>query len=162
MILLLECIVACAVFTAIMLPSVYRDPLAHIMSYPTAIRKRVESLPQYQGMIHKVERKHVIKKVVAAFVCIALLAVVAYYSGARDFTAAFWHVFLLFLSVNAFDAIVLDIMIFCHSTKTMIPGTEDMVAEYRSPWHHIKGFFIGQALGLVVALLAAGFVVLIF
>ena len=36
--------------------------------------------------------------------------------------------------MNIYDLIVFDLIIFCHSQKLMIPGTEDMIKEYRSPW----------------------------
>ncbi|MCS4463704.1 hypothetical protein JTT01_03830 [Clostridium botulinum] len=87
-----------------------------------------------------------------------ILAVVAYFSGAKSFSKAYIHVFTLFFAVNIYDTIVLDIGLFCHSKKTRIPGTEDMDKEYRSPWHHIKGAGIGTIIGAVVALLSGGMV----
>lgn len=51
MILFIECVIACAVFTIIILPSLYKEPIKHIMSYPKEIRERVENLPQYKDMI---------------------------------------------------------------------------------------------------------------
>ncbi|MFI3249713.1 MAG: hypothetical protein R3Y07_01955 [Eubacteriales bacterium] len=158
MTLLIQCCIACILFTCLVLPSVYRDPVKHIMSYPPAIRKRVESLPEYQDSIQTVEKRHISAKIIAAFVCIVLLAVLAYYSDARTFSSAYRHTFLLFLSVNLFDTVVLDIGLFCHSKKTMIPGTEDMIKEYRSPWHHVKGFFIGTVISIFVSLFSACFV----
>lgn len=56
MILVVECIVACVVFTLVILPSLYKEPIKHIMSYPLAIRKRVESLPQYKDIIQAKEK----------------------------------------------------------------------------------------------------------
>ncbi len=136
-----QCIVACVIFTVLILPSIYKNPIAHIMSYPTVIRKRVEIL--YKDSIQKTEKKHIIKKILAFFVFSFLFAVVSYFSGARTFLTAFWHTFIIFFAVNIYDLIVLDIGIFCHSKKLIIPGTEDMLAEYRSPYHHIKGAGIG-------------------
>ena len=49
--------------------------------------------------------------------------------------------------MNIYDLIVFDLIIFCHSQKLMIPGTEDMIKEYRSPWHHIKGAIKGIVIG---------------
>ncbi|PWM84014.1 hypothetical protein DXB30_13135 [Coprobacillus cateniformis] len=68
------------------------------------------------------------------------------------------HVFILFLTVNIYDLIVFDLIIFCHSQKLMIPGTEDMIKEYRSPWHHIKGAIKGIVIGAFVALLSASII----
>ncbi len=158
MILAIECFIACLIFTLIILPSLYKEPIKHIMSYPTEIRKRVESLPQYKDVIQKKEKKHLTVKIIAVFMFAIILAVVAYFSGAKSFSKAYIHVFTLFFVVNIYDMIVLDICIFCHSKKTRIPGTEDMDKEYRSPWHHIKGAGIGTIIGAVVALLSGGMV----
>ncbi len=57
MVLTIECFIACATFTLIILPSQYKEPIKHIMSYPTAIRNRVESLPQYKGIIQEKKKQ---------------------------------------------------------------------------------------------------------
>lgn len=156
--LILQCIIACILFTAIILPPLYKNPITQIMSYPTAIRKRVEELPQYADVIKNVEKKHMSKKIAAAFVFSFVLSIVAYLSGARTFLTAFYHVFILFFVVNIYDMLVLDIGLFCHSKKSIIPGTEDMIHEYRKPWHHIRGALIGILIGSVVASLSASII----
>lgn len=158
MILMIECIIACAVFTLIILPSLYKDPLKHIMSYPKDIRMRVESLPQYRDTIGTVKKRHLSAKIISIFVFALMLAAVAYLSGAKTFTSAYIHVFTIFFAVNIYDMIVLDIGLFCHSRRTRIPGTEDMEKEYRNPWHHIRGAGIGILIGAVVALLSGGMI----
>ncbi|EPY6492761.1 hypothetical protein [Clostridium sporogenes] len=146
------------VFTLLILPSLYKEPIKHIMSYPLAIRKRVESLPQYKDIIQAKEKRHLTIKIIAIFAFAIILAAVAYFSGAKSFSQAYLHVFTLFFVVNVYDMLVLDIGIFCHSKKTRIPGTEDMDKEYRNPLHHVKGAVIGTVIGAVVALLAGGMV----
>ncbi|MCS4471768.1 hypothetical protein JQ036_15715 [Clostridium botulinum] len=115
MILAIECFIACVLFTLMILPSLYKEPIKHIMSYPTEIRKRVESLPQYKDVIQKKEKKHLTVKIIAVFMFAIILAVVAYFSGAKSFSKAYIHVFTLFFVVNIYDMIVLDIGLFCHS-----------------------------------------------
>ncbi len=61
MIFLIESVVLCALFTIAVPFKLMRDPIKGIMSYPTAIRRRVESLPQYQGTIRHEERAHMKK-----------------------------------------------------------------------------------------------------
>jgi small-conductance mechanosensitive channel len=131
------------------------------MSYPKEIRERVENLPQYKDIIEAEEKRHLAIKLIAVLIFAIVLAVVAYYSGARNFTSSFFHVFIIFFVVNIYDLIVLDIGVFCHSKRTRIPGTEDMDKEYRNPWHHIRGAVIGTVIGTVVALLSGGIVYLI-
>lgn len=61
--------------------------------------------------------------------------------------------FILFLAVNLFDVIVLDIGVFCHSKKLRIAGTEDMNKEYKNYLFHVKGGIKGIILGVVISLL---------
>ncbi|MGN9163145.1 hypothetical protein [Clostridium sulfidigenes] len=158
MILFVECVISCAVFTLIILPSLYKDPIKHIISYPKEIRERVENLPQYKDVIKGEKKRHLSIKIISVLFFAIVLAVVAYYSGAKNFKSAYIHVFILFFVVNIYDMIVLDIGLFCHSKRTRIPGTEDMDKEYKNPWHHIRGAVIGIIIGTVVALLSGAIV----
>jgi hypothetical protein len=97
-------------------------------------------------------------KIVAAFLIAIILSLAAYFSGAESFSSAYFHVFMLFFTVNIYDMVVLDIGLFCHSKKLRIPGTEDMDKEYRSPWFHVVGAIKGTVIGAVVALLSGGIV----
>lgn len=161
MLLFVQCLILCIIFTIVILPAQYRNPLSQFASYPTKIKKRVYELPQYKDYINKLEIKNWKRKVLGAFLVSVLLAFLAFYSGNKTFSTAFFHVFILFLSVNIYDLIVFDLIIFCHSKKLMIPGTEDMKEEYRDPIHHIVGALKGCAIGTIVALISAFFVFLI-
>lgn len=161
MLLAIEYIIACMIFTAIILPTQYKDPVKYIMSYPPEIRKKVESLPEYKNSIKRTEKGHLLKKVIAVFVFIILLSAVAYFSGARKFETAFLHVFVLFFAVNLFDVIVLDIGVFCHSKKLRIAGTEDMEKEYKNYLFHVKGAIKGSVLGILISLLSASIVYIV-
>ena len=97
MILIVECIVLCIIFTLIILPAQYKNPISMIMSYPPNVIKRVEQLPQYKGCIKEREKKHMNKKIFGVFFFAVLLAIVAYFSGCRGFVDTFFHVFMLFL-----------------------------------------------------------------
>ena len=158
MILAIESIILCGLFTLLILPAQYQNPLSQIASYPPAIRKRVESLPDYQESLQSKVQKQISRKILACFLIAAVLAMVSFLSGANTFSAAFWHTFALFSAVNLYDVVVLDLIIFCHSKKLRIKGTEDMTEEYQNPWHHIKGGLKGFGLGLMVSLLSGGLV----
>lgn len=160
MVLIIESIILCGLFTLMVIPQLYNNPLNCIMSYPTTIRQRVESLPQYQSSIKKYEAKHITVKLLFALICIILMAVIAWASGSRTFLEAFFHIFILLFAVNLYDLFILDIWLFCHNKRVIIPGTEDMVKEYKSPAHHIKGAFIGTIIALIVATLSSVIIVL--
>lgn len=154
MILVIECVVLCIVFTLIILPAQYKDPINMIMSYPPNIIKRVEQLPQYKGCIREREKRHIIKKVFGVFFFVVLLALVAYFSGCRGFADTFFHVFMLFFVVNIYDMLVLDWGVFCHSKKLRISGTEDMNQDYKDYLFHVKGALKGIVIGVIVAILS--------
>lgn len=161
MILAIECLVLCIVFTLIILPAQYKDPMVMIMSYPPNIIKRVEQLPQYKGCIKEKEKKHISKKLFGVFFFAGILAVVAHLSGCKGFVDTFFHVFVLFFVVNIYDMLVLDLGIFCHSRKLRIPGTEDMVKDYKDYLFHVKGAVKGTVIGIIVAILS-GVIVMIW
>lgn len=161
MALLIQCVILCTLFTLVILPAQYKNPIVMIKSYPPNIIKRVEELPQYKDTITKKEQAHIRKKLFGCILFVIVLAAVAYFSGCRDFVSAFLHVFLLFLAVNLYDLIVLDWGIFCHSKKLRIPGTEDLEADYKDYFFHVKGAIKGTVLGVVIALLSGGLVALV-
>ena len=152
--LFIQCVVCCLLFTIIILPSQYKDPIKMIMSYPPEIIKRVEGLSQYKDTIKQREKAHISKKLIGLVFFVIILSIVAYFSGCRSFVATFIHVFTLFFVVNVYDLIVLDWGIFCHSKRLRIPGTEDMEKEYKDYVFHVRGAGVGIVLGLVVAILA--------
>lgn len=154
MVLFIQCIICCLLFTLAILPAQYKDPINMIMSYPPEIIKKVEELPQYKGTIKQREKSHISKKIFAIIFFVIVLSVVAYCSGCRSFTSTFVHVFTLFFVVNIYDLIILDWGIFCHSKRLRIPGTEDMEKEYKNYVFHVRGAVIGTILGSVISLLS--------
>lgn len=160
MILVIQCVILCIVFTLIILPVQYKDPMVLIMSYPPNVIKRVEQLPRYAGCFKERKKKHIGKKIFGIFFFAILFAIVAYFSGCRAFADTFFHVFILFLVVNMYDMLVLDWGIFCHSKKLRIPGTEDMDKDYKDYLFHAKGAMKGTFIGITVAILSGVIILL--
>ena len=79
---------------------------------------------------------------------------VRYVNGCTSFLCGALTAYALWNVVNWFDAIVLDCIWFCHDRHFVIPGTEDMKAEYHNYMFHIKGSLIGMLLGIPAALVA--------
>ena len=111
-------------------------------------------LEEYKDKIPSNENKIVIK----LFACVVFLAILAfvlkYVNDCDTFLKAFGYGFLLWTIVNLYDAIVLDIIWFCHDKHFVLKGTEDMVEEYHNYAFHLKGFLIGEGLALVICALA--------
>jgi len=154
MIILLESIILCLVFT-IMVYIMSRDPIKTLYNYPPKIQKKVKSLSEYKDKIPTNENKIVAKIAASIIFLIIICFILRYINGYTTFLESFGYGFLLWTIVNLWDVIVLDIIWFCHDKHFIFKGTEDMTDEYHNYWFHIKGFFIGEILAVVICFLAA-------
>lgn len=153
MILVIESIVLCLLFT-LMVYVMSRDPLKTLYNYPPKIQERVKSLELYKDKI-PTQKNKLFAKVVASILFLVILCVVLrYINGYTTFMDNFKYGFLLWTIVNLYDALVLDIIWFCHDKRFVFKGTEDMVSDYHNYFFHIKGFFIGEVLALIICSLA--------
>lgn len=157
-IFLIEALVLCILFTIMVLASMKTPLKNQIYSYPTNIINRVADM----GLIEKMEKPRVVEKLKRKWPAIimfgVLIGLIVYFvNGADNFGKAFAISYGLWTIVDWYDAIVLDIGWFCHSKRVRIPGTEDMVKDYKDYLFHIKASLIGMLLGLPVCLIA-GFV----
>ena len=150
-VLVIESIVLCLAFT-LMVFFMSRDPLKTLYNYPPAIRERVQSLEEYKDKIPTRKNKLSAKIGASVLFVIVLSLVLRYVNGYTSFPEAFGYGFLLWTIVNLWDVVVLDIIWFCHDPHFVIQGSEDMVGDYHDYRFHIKGFFIGEALALIVCL----------
>ena len=157
MIIAIESVVLCLVFT-LLVWLMARDPIKSLYNYPPKIQDRVKSLEEYKDKIPTQKNKLAAKLGASVLFVVVLSLLLRYVNGYTTFLQAFGGGFLLWTAVNLWDAVVLDIIWFCHDPRFVFKGTEDMVSDYHDYWFHIKGFFIGEALALVVCA-AAGLVV---
>lgn len=157
MIIAIESLILCLAFTlAVYLIS--RDPLKELYNYPPAIRERVSSMDEYKGRIPTRKNKLIVKLLACMLFIAVISLILRFINGYTTFLKAFGYGFLLWTIVNLWDLIVLDILWFCHDKRFVIPGTEDMVRDYRDYRFHVRGFLIGEALALIVCA-AAGLIV---
>ena len=156
----IESIVACALFTLFVF-LMSRDPVKTIFNYPPAIIERCDRL----GLVDTGNRPGGVafyaKKILALVLFGVLLGLlVRYVNGCTTFWCGVLTAYTLWCVVSWFDAFVLDCIWFCHDKHFVIPGTEDMVADYHDYWFHIKGGFIGMLLAIPAALIAGGIAIL--
>ena len=154
MTILIEVLVLCLMFTG-MVFIMLKDPIKTVYNYPPKIQERVKSLDMYKGKIPSTKNMLVTKAIASLFMLIIIALVLRYVNGCTSFLGAFGTGYLLWTIVNIYDALVIDCLWFCHSKKCILPGTEDMVKEYKDYFFHIKESLIGEVLGLVVCALAA-------
>ena len=149
MILIIESIALCILFT-IMVYIMSRNPIKTLYNYPPKIQERVKTLDEYKDKI-PTQKNKVFAKSVASILIIAIISLILrYVNGYRTFIEGFGCGFLLWTIVNIYDAVVMDIIWFCHDPYFVFKGTEDMVDEYHNYWFHIKGSLIGEVLALVI------------
>ena len=153
MIIVIESIILCALFT-LMVYIMSRNPIKTLYNYPPKIQERVKSLEEYKDKIPTQKNKIVAKIFASILFLVVLCIVLRYINGYTTFIESFGYGFLLWTIVNLYDVIVLDIIWFCHDKHFVFKGTEDMTEEYHNYWFHIKGFFIGELLALIVCSLA--------
>ncbi len=153
MIIAIESVVLCLVFT-LMVCLMSREPIKSLYNYPPKIQERVKLLDEYKDKIPTQKNKLTAKLGACVLFIVILSLILRYVNGYTTFLQAFGYGFLLWTIVNLWDAVVLDMIWFCHDPHFVFKGTEDMVSDYHDYWFHIKGFFTGEALALIVCALA--------
>lgn len=154
MIIVIESIVLCLIFT-LMVYLMSREPIKSLYNYPPNIQERVKTLDEYKDQIPTQKNKLAAKLCACVLFVVVLSLILRYINGYTTFMQAFGYGFLLWTIVNLWDAVVLDIIWFCHDPHFVFKGTEDMVSDYHDYWFHIKGFFIGEGLAVVICAIAA-------
>ena len=149
MVIIIESIILCVIFT-LMVYIMSRKPINTLYNYPPKVQERVKSLEEYKDKIPTQKNKVVAKIFALILFLVIIVFVLRYINGYTTFIESFGYGFLLWTVVNLYDAIVLDIIWFCHDKHFVFKGTEDMVKEYHDYWFHIKGFFVGELLALII------------
>ena len=127
-----------------------RNPIKTLYNYPPKIQERVKSLEEYKEKIPTQKNKVAAKLSASVLIIFILSFVLRYINGYSSFAEGFGYGFLLWTIVNLYDVIVLDVLWFCHDPYFVFKGTEDMIKDYHDYLFHIKGFFIGELLALIV------------
>ena len=161
MIIFIESIILCLLFT-VMVYFMSREPIKTLFNYPPKIQERVKSLKEYKDKIPTKENKITTKIFACIIFLIIICLVLRFINGYTTFIDSFKYGFLLWTIVNLWDVIVLDIIWFCHDKHFVFKGTEDMVSEYHNYLFHIKGFFIGEGLALIICFVAGIIIQFIF
>ena len=151
---LMEAVVLCALFHLAVWSQVRQEPAKRVYSYAPAFVQRYIELGKIPDKKNPSTLERVKKKWPAAIVMgIVLGAIVYFVSGSRSFLNGFLVSYGLWLVVDWYDAIVIDILWLCHSKMYILPGTEDMTADYHDYGYHVKASCVGMLIGLPVCLL---------
>lgn len=155
MILVIEMITACVLFTFAVIFGTRKNPLNGLHNMPEALQERVASLPQYKDIKVVRTKERIMKKLPALLILAAVFVFLAYESGARNFTQGFVHTFLLWLVIKLYVVFVLDCGWLAHTPSAWIPGTEDMKECCQNYGFYVKSI-PGSLLAGAVAATAVG------
>lgn len=153
MILIIEMIIGCILFSAMVILGTKKDPLSGLHNMPIRLQERVAALPQYKDtkVIHTKER--IIKKLPALFILAIIFILLIYASGARNFSQGFINTFLLWLVIKLYVVFVLDCLWLAHTPSVWIPGTEDLKDCYQDYCFYIRSIPRSILAGLLISLL---------
>ena len=150
--LLLVCIVACILFSIIMVGLTLKNPVAMLHEYAPEVQERfLAENPDF--VAKKPDGKMVVfMKITMALFFIVLLTGLAYFSGAGNFREGVIFSYIIWFVVNLFDVVVLDLGVFMKWRRVRLPGTEDMDAAYAShSGKCIKDGVFGAVIGIPIA-----------
>lgn len=153
MVLVIEMIVCCALFSVMVISGTKKNPLSGLHNMPVALQERVAALDQYQNVqvVHTKER--ILKKLPALVILAVIFVLLIYASGARGFTGGFVNTFLLWLVIKLYVVFVLNCGWLAHTPSAWIPGTEDMKECYQDYGFYMKSIPRSLIAGLIVAAL---------
>lgn len=161
MVLLVECILACLIFSFIFVGGVLFHKESFLSEYSPEVQKRfLQMHPDYVPKeAAPVSAGLIVSKVGMCFVFLAILSTMVFYAGADSFLKGFLYSYLIWSVVNIYDVVILDLGVFMHWRKVRLPGTEEMDEAYRSNvWPSVKGGLYGILIGLPVCLLCGAVV----
>ncbi len=159
MILLLQLILFCLLFTAMVRYYVRGGAINGLYFYPKAVQERAYEI----GMTDRETVKKQRKRFMTLFYIVMLTAIVliiAVWNGVSDFRTAYLQALLFLEVMNIYDGVVIDKLWVGHSRFWILKGTEDI--PFVQTWAQVlkKRSFLA-AIWLIGAAIVAGIVVLL-
>ncbi len=153
MILLIEIVTICILFTIITILGTLKDPTADLKNAPIPLQEYVASLPEYADLhiIHTKER--LTKKIPAGIFALVLFTVLIKLTGADTFVTGFRNTLILWVSVKLFVTLVLTCGWYAHTKKAWVPGTEDHPELYQDYKFYLSSIPRSVLVGVILAVI---------
>ena len=149
MIFLIECIVACALFTAMLEILCAKRREIFTNDYPPVMTEKLRSL-NIVSERPPTKKNDIIRKVIAIIIYAALFAVVLrFVNGVTTFLNAAVTAYLLWLVVDWYDFLVVDILLAPFDKFYKMAKVSPF--EKSAVWFHFKASVRGIIIGLVFA-----------
>lgn len=154
--LVIEAIIYTVLYSAFMVVLFKKQGvIKQLYNYPPKIQQRALELgiTTKEDMAVNAKRN---KPLGLAVMAVANLLIICAVNRETTFWAGFYESYIFLNAFSLFDAAIIDTVWFCHSKFCIIPGTEDMTAEYHDYWFHWKWFFISLLTSLPLAAVTGG------
>ena len=149
MIFLIECIAACALFTAALEILCARRREVFTNDYPPVVTDKLRTL-NVGGEKPPTRKSDIIRKLIAIIVYAVLFAVVLrFINGITTFSKAAVTAYLLWLVVDWYDFLVVDILLAPFDKFYKMAKVSPV--ERSAVWFHCKASLRGMLIGLVFA-----------
>ena len=121
--LVIQMVLYCALFTLMVKAAVGNSALNGLYFYPEPVQEKVYELGLTDPKTVAVKRKRFMT-VFIAVMAIALILIIRYWNGVRDFKQAYLQALLFLEVMNWYDGIMIDRLWVGHSRFWIIPDTE--------------------------------------
>ena len=159
MIFIIECLVACVLFTAMLEILCVKRREAFENDYPPVVTEKLRELNMV-GEKPPTKKSDIIRKVIAVIIYAVLFAVVLrFINGLTTFPAAAATAYLLWLVVDWYDFLVVDILL--APFDKFYKAAKVSPFEKSAVFFHFKASLRGMILGLVFAPIVGLLVILI-
>ena len=132
--ILVQLVLFCALFTAMVKAAVGNNALNGLYFYPKPVQERVYEL----GLTDRktvAEKRKIFMTVFFAVMAAALIGIIAVWNHIHTFREAYLQALLFLEVMNWYDGIVIDRLWVGHSRFWIIPGTEDI--PFVQTWNQI-------------------------
>ncbi len=150
---LLDGAILSLVMGALIVGSLAYNARLWLQDYPESMRKRVPPLTDSEKRAQKLFMIPFLL-VMLGIPYLSTSGLRAEAGGALPFLSAYLNTFLVLNLFNLFDAVVLDLLLltFVKPSFAILPGTEDLVYEFRDWGLHLRNYLKGIVMCAVLAL----------
>ena len=160
MIILIQMVLFCLLFTAMVMYAVREGAIDGLYFYPKAVQERAIDI----GLITKETMQKKRKVFMTEFYIVmltALVLIIGLWNRVSDFKTAYLQALLFLEVMNIYDGIVIDKIWVGHSRFWILPGCEDI--PYVQTWGQVlKKRSLLAMIWIAGAAIVAGIVVLLF
>ncbi len=145
----IECVIACLLFTGVVIIATRSRREAFVNDYPPVITKKLRGM----GMIAEkppAKKSDIIRKIVAIIIFAVVFALVLrFINGITTFVEGALTAYLIWLAVDWYDFFVIDVL--CAPFDRFYRAAKVSAFERSAVWFHFKGSVKGMIIGIVFA-----------